>query len=383
MNPSWQVTKLIEATGRRPDDSYRSLTPGQPGGELRQGGRLAAPVVAHRVPVLAVPFCPQRREVADLVAALADVPRLGDQLHLGHHRVLLDEVEERGQPVHVVQLAREGRGQVEPEPVDVHLEHPVPQRVHDQLQRVRVPHVQAVAAARVVDVAPLVPDVEPVVRLVVDAAEAERRTAVVALGGVVVNHVEDDLDARRVQRPDHGLELADLLAPLAGAGVPVVRREEADRVVAPVVGQVALDQRLLGEELVHRQQLHRGDPDPAQVLDHRRVAHPRVGAPLGQRDLRVAQRQAADVRLVDHRLVVRDARRPVVAPVEERVDDDVLRHERRAVGRVPPPRVAPLIVKQRLVPGQVALDGLGVGVEQQLGRGAAGAALGSNGPCTR
>ena len=221
--------------------------------------------------------------------------------------------------------------------------------------------------------------VEPVVRLVVDAAEAQRRTAVVALGGVVVDHVEDDLDARRVQRPDHGLELADLLAALAGAGVPVVRREEADRVVAPVVGQVALDQRLLGEELVHRQQLHRGDADPAQVLDHRRVAQPRVGAPLVQRDLRVAQRQAADVRLVDHRLVVRDARRPVVAPVEERVDDDVLRHERRAVGRVPPPRVAPLIVEQRLVPGHVALDGLGVGVEQQLGRGAAGAAPGIEG----
>ena len=237
MNPSWQVTKLIEATGRRPAGLVQVARPGQPGGELRQRGRLAAPEVADRVPVLAVPLGPQRREVADLVAALADVPRLGDQLHLGDHRVLLHQVEEGGQPVHVVQLAGQGRGQVEAEPVDVHLQHPVAQRVHDQLERVRVPDVQRVAAAGVVDVAPGVGVVEAVVGVVVDAAEGERRAPAVALGGVVVDHVEDDLDARRVQRLDHRLELADLLAALPGRAVAVVRGEEADRVVAPVVGQ--------------------------------------------------------------------------------------------------------------------------------------------------
>src|SRR6202035_3795033 len=56
---------------------------GEPVGELGQGGRLAAPQVPDRVPVLAVPFAPQRREVPDLVAALAHVPGLGDPLHLG------------------------------------------------------------------------------------------------------------------------------------------------------------------------------------------------------------------------------------------------------------------------------------------------------------
>jgi len=33
---------------------------------------------------------------------------------------------------------------------------------------------------------------------------------VVTLGRVVVDHVEDDLDAGLVQRPDHGLELLHL-----------------------------------------------------------------------------------------------------------------------------------------------------------------------------
>src|SRR3546814_9384977 len=55
--------------------------------------------------------------------------------------------EERGEAVDLVALAGQGRRQVEAEPVDVHLGHPVAQRVHDQLQRVGVSHVEAVRSA--------------------------------------------------------------------------------------------------------------------------------------------------------------------------------------------------------------------------------------------
>src|ERR1035438_7308271 len=51
----------------------------EPRGELAQGRRLAAPEVAHSVAELAVPLRPQRREVADLVAAIAEVPPLRDE----------------------------------------------------------------------------------------------------------------------------------------------------------------------------------------------------------------------------------------------------------------------------------------------------------------
>ena len=133
--------------GRRLSASYRSDEPVKRDGELAEAGRLAAPEVAHGVAVLAVPLRPQRREAADLVAALADVPRLGDQLDLADHRVLVDQVEERGQPVDLVELPGQRGGQVEPEPVDVHLGDPVAQRVHDQPQRLVVAHVEAVAGA--------------------------------------------------------------------------------------------------------------------------------------------------------------------------------------------------------------------------------------------
>ena len=120
---------------------------GEAGGELAEAGWLAAPEVAHGVAVLAVPFRPQGGEAADLVAALADVPGLGDQLDLGDDRVLVDQVEERREPVDLVELPGQGGGQVEPEPVDVHLGDPVAQRVHDQAQGLVVAHVEAVAGA--------------------------------------------------------------------------------------------------------------------------------------------------------------------------------------------------------------------------------------------
>jgi hypothetical protein len=138
-----------------------------------------SPVVADGVAVLAVPLGPQRREVADLVAPLPHVPRLGDQLHLRHDRVLLDQVEEGRQAVDLVQLPGQGGGQVEAEAVDVHLGDPVAQRVHDQLQHVGVAHVHGVAGAGVVPVAGPVGLLEAVVGGVVDALERQRRAQVV------------------------------------------------------------------------------------------------------------------------------------------------------------------------------------------------------------
>ena len=194
MKPSWAVTKLIEANGSRP---VFAVEVGRAGEALRELAdvALAAPEVAHRVAVLPVPLRPEHREVADLVAARPDVPRLGDQLHLREHRVLVDHVEEGREPVDVVELARERRREVEAEAVDVALEHPVAERVHDQPQHGRVDRVERVAGAREVHVEARVVGHQPVVAAVVEPAEGEHRPEVVPLGGVVVDDVEDHLDA--------------------------------------------------------------------------------------------------------------------------------------------------------------------------------------------
>ena len=229
------------------------------------------------------------------------------------------------QAVDVVELAGQRAREVEAEAVDVALDDPVAQRVHDQPQDARVHDVQRVARAGEVHVEPAVVGHEPVVARVVDALEAEHRAEVVALRGVVVDDVEDHLDARAVQRLDHALELAQLLAGGAGGGVVRVRREVADRAVAPVVRQAALVQEALVGDVVDRQQLDRGDPEPLQVAERLLGGQAGVGAPQVLAHGRVEHRVALDVRLVDHRLVPRRARRRVAFPVEALVDDDRLR----------------------------------------------------------
>ncbi len=242
----------------------------------------------------------------------------------------------------------------------------------------RLDDVQGVAAAGVVGVAPHV-RLEAVVAAVVDALEGERRAQLARLGGVVVDHVEDDLDPRRVQRAHHPLELADLLPRRPRGRVRRMRGEVADGVVAPVVAQAPAQQMVLVRELVHGQQLHRRHAEPREVREGRRVRQPRVRAAQLGRDLRVQLGEAAYVQLVQ------DGVRPgglgpvVVGPVVAVVDDDALGDVRRGVPLVahgvgdmllgPVPYVPVDLRRQRELPVHRA----GVGVEEQLGRVPAGA----------
>ena len=254
----------------------------------------------------------------------------------------------------------------------MHLGHPVAQRVHDQLQRVRLAHVEGVPRAGVVHVVAGVVLHQPVVRRVVDALEAQRRAEVVALRRVVVDDVQDHLDAGRVHRAHHLLELLHLLADLVlgvgGAGVLLVRREEAEGVVAPVVAQPLLGQRAVVHELVHRHQLDRRHAELGEVVGDRGVRQAGVRAAQLLGDLRVQLGEPLHVGLVDQALVVGDVEAAVALPVEERVDDDAVQHVRRRVVVVARVGVAEVVGVERRVPLDRAGGRLGVRVEQQLRR---------------
>lgn len=76
----------------------------------------------------------------------------------------------------------------------------------------------------------------------VETAEGQRRPLVPALGGVVVDDVQDDFQTGVVEGRDHLLELPHLLTQGAHGAVRGVRGEEAQRVVAPEVAQPTADQ---------------------------------------------------------------------------------------------------------------------------------------------
>ena len=235
---------------------------GQAGRHLGRG-RLRLPEGAGGVAELVVPLRPARRELADLVAAGADIPRFGDQLHAGQHRVLPAGVQEAAALVEAVVLPRQDGGQVEAEPVHVHLAHPIAQAVRHHLQHAGVADVDGVAGAGVVHVAPFVAGHQAVIAEVVDPAERQRGPPFVALGGVIVHHVQDHLEPGVVEARDHLFELGE--REIRAVGIARVRREERDGVVAPVVGQPAAQQVVVIQEGVHRQQLDRGHPERADV----------------------------------------------------------------------------------------------------------------------
>ena len=156
-------------------------------------------------------------------------------LRVGQQRIFGDRFDQRriGHQL-AVAIAAEDRGQVEAEAVDVIVVHPMPQAKEDHLADDRMVAVDRVAAAGVVAVV-LAAVGEHVVDLVFQPLEAERRAVLVAFGRVVEDHVEDHFDAGLVQGPDHLLELVDLAARLVAGRVAAMRREEAQRIVAPVV----------------------------------------------------------------------------------------------------------------------------------------------------
>ena len=89
--------------------------------------------------------------------------------------------------------------------------------------------------------------------------------------------------------------------------------------------------KLLVRDVVNRQQLDRGDAEVAEVRDRRLGREAGVRAAQVLAHARVLLRESLHVHLVDDRVVPRRRRRPVVLPVEARVDDDALRDRVRVV----------------------------------------------------
>ena len=145
-----------------------------------------------------------------------------------------------------------------------------------------------------------------------------------------LHDVDHDLDARAVQLADHRLEVVDR-GEGAVAGVARLRREVAERMVAPVVAEPQVQQpRLVGDRR-HGKERHGGDAEGTQVRHDGRRCQPQEAAAQLLGYAGMAHRHAANVGLVEHHLFPRDPRRRDALPVEGVVDDGA---ERRVGGGV-------------------------------------------------
>jgi len=167
---------------------------------------------------------------------------------------------------------------------------------------------------------------------------------------------------------DHRLELDGLLTKIDSALVSIVWREETDGVVTPVVGQPAIDQMSVIDELMHRQQFNRCDPKRGEVLDDHRMADGSVASAHVIRDARMSHRETLHVHLIDDGFVVLVLGWSIMAPVEIRRGDHGQHVVAERIKIVQLGWFGETVGEQGFVAVDLTTDGFRVRIQQELGR---------------
>ena len=193
----------------------------------------------------------------------------------------------------------------------------------------------------------------------------------VAFSRMVVDYVENDFDARTVKRLHHRLELPDVLCPIGRGGIANIGSEKSDGVIAPIIGEAAIDQVFVPDEMVDGQQFDGRHAQLLQMFDHGRRRESRIGAAQVVGNVGVPGGQALHVHFINHCPIPRRPQQLVSAPGERLIDHDTFRVSRR---RYPVRlardrrRVADAIAEHRIGPMDGAVNRLSIGIDQELGR---------------
>ena len=204
---------------------------------------------------------------------------------------------------------------------------PIPQAFIRIVGHSRMAEIERVTATGPVVVIAIFP--YPIIATVINSAQGERGTIKIAFSSVVQHHIQNDLNARLMQRLYRIAEFIPRLIRMHR--IAWLKRKHRQRVVTPVVAQPQPLQTRFAGEMRHRQQLQRGDPQMLQVSNHHRMRERLIGAADLFGDRRVQIRQPLDVRLVNHGFAPRGARRFITFPVVELVDHHAFWRNGRAV----------------------------------------------------
>src|ERR1700730_9090281 len=131
----------------------------------------------------------------------------------------MNNVEKCRQAIYIVELARERGGQIEAKSLYMHFLDPIVVGVDNQLEDLRMTDVQAIAGTRVVHVITGLVGDQPVVSGIVDASKTKHGSHVVTFRSMVVNHIQNYLNAFPMKIFHHGLEIGYLAAPVAGGRI--------------------------------------------------------------------------------------------------------------------------------------------------------------------
>ena len=197
----------------------------------------------------------------------------------------------------------------------------------------------------------------------------------IAFGGMVVDNVENELDAGVVQsRNGRSKCIEGTIDSVAGIG-----SEEGHRVVAPVVAQAALDQMPIIDKRVDRQQFNCGDPETLEMIDHCGGGQAAIRSAPCRRHVLAQLREAFDVRFINNRVAPGNGGPAFFAPGEGFVHNHTLRHTARIVAPVEREIgacAAGAVAEMRIAPDESSRELLCIRINKQFVRVEAQSTLG-------
>ena len=302
-----------------------------------RGTRLE-PERPHVIAKAVIPFGHRGGEVAYLPSTETDIPRLCNELGAAQHRIGGECNEEWVVGRKASCGAAQRRREVKAEAIDAHHIDPVPERVERHLDDGRMPKVKRVARACHIVVVLRVHRLMAVIREVIEALPAEHAVTPAAFACVVVHHVENDLEACRVEKVDHSSELvAYCLGPAllcVFRRVIRMRRKEAECRVTPIVRETKALKMGLGGECMDWEQLDRCDAQGGEVLDGSGMREACIGAAQLLRHARHELGEALDVSLVNDGVAPRDGGLRMVEGRGGIGDNDATRNKWRGVSAI-------------------------------------------------
>ena len=120
---------------------------------------------------------------------------------------------------------------------------------------------------------------EAVIGGVVKSAPRQRRPQLVALAGMIVNNVQNDLDSSGMQTANRDPEFVGSIDQVGRFG-----REECERVVTPIIREMAIHQVPVLQERMDGHQFNCRDTKPAQMRNGCGICQSGKSAPVGRRN---------------------------------------------------------------------------------------------------
>src|SRR5262249_15486962 len=119
------------------------------------------------------------------------------------------------------------------------------------------------------------------------------------------------------------------------ARIADVGGKETNGVVAPVVGETALSQMLVGYKLVYWHEFYRRNAQGAEILHDCRARQTRIGPTQLWRHVWMTCRKSFDMQLIDQGWMPRGTGGRIVPPAKGRINDNALRETRGAIPLIP------------------------------------------------